>query len=729
MRAAFWLVLVVLAANGIALFTGYVTTPLYAVSGLEMIVGPGLLNASPSWIDPAVGMITQPDGFLAAQDWLHGQVPWWDSYAGVGMPLAAEMQSGAFFLPFVFLHLLPSGWLLNRVVLQFLSSLFSFALLKKLGLAGPAAYAGALIYGLSSPFFMTPHVVSPLPFLPLLVLGIETSFGAAREGKRLGWSLIVIALAYSVYAGFPETAFFNGMLAGCWALWRLFCLKLGAWWRYGAKLAVGAGIGLALTLPLVVPFLEYLKLSALGSHAWGFILDQMPRGDAPLQMLPYLYGYVGAMPPRADLWAVQNWSRLPFYVDLPVLALSLAALARPRAPNFGLRLWLVGFLGLWELRYAGVPFVRDALNLIPMLQTADSGRFTGPAMGFALSVLAGLAVDDHVRLGKLPWRRVVGVVVGIVGLAALSLWPNLGLLHIWYQLGPQNLPPALIGMGAELLLLGGLLVALARKSAPRPLLALALAAPFFGFLVPQLGGNRGMILNQAPIAWLQARLGTARITSLGPVGYNLPGMYHLASVTAASLPIPLNWANFIWSSLYPGADVYDSNGFSTDAQVALLTHVPAYQSIGVRYVAAPAGDDLAGIWRALYPKANPDDGLKLVYADQSTSMFELAHPASYMQAEGCTLALVSRQHVHAVCQNTATLLRRELFYPGWQAEVNGLPVPVRAEGIFQTIALPAGRSDVRFAYLPTHIWPSLGAALAALLLWLGLVMAGRRRGA
>lgn len=60
--------------------------------------GSGLV-AGKYTIDPNDGWTAESLGHLAAQSWLHGHVPLWNVYEGLGQPLAGEMQSAAFFLP------------------------------------------------------------------------------------------------------------------------------------------------------------------------------------------------------------------------------------------------------------------------------------------------------------------------------------------------------------------------------------------------------------------------------------------------------------------------------------------------------------------------------------------------------------------------------------------------------------------------------------------------------
>ncbi len=124
-----------------------------------------------------------------------------------------------------------------------------------------------------------------------------------------------------------------------------------------------------------------------------------------------------------------------------------------------------------------------------------------------------------------------------------------------------------------------------------------------------------------------------------------------------------------------------------------------------------------------YPTGPP--GIHRVFRDAQVDIFELPDPAPYFSAgPSCALAGAGRLDVTATCNGPATLLRRELAFPGWRASLDGRPAKVGREGIFQTVALPAGRSVVRFRYAP----PFIGAAYAAagagvlwvLLAWVGV---------
>ena len=241
--------------------------PALLVMMLSTHLSPGFIRGSQGFFDPTVGLITQPLGMLSAKDWLAGIVPWWNPYTGVGMPLAAEMQPMSFFLPFVLLLRFWHGWLALKLILQALSGIAAYALMIELGTTRLAGFVTGAFFALNATFFMVPHAMGPVPFAPLLLLGIERCARFSRDGKRLGWGLIPVAVAYSIYAGYPEVAYLDGLLAAIWTLWRFAALG-AVRWRFAGRILLGAGLGAALALPIVVPFPTLLPVSSPRSSTW-----------------------------------------------------------------------------------------------------------------------------------------------------------------------------------------------------------------------------------------------------------------------------------------------------------------------------------------------------------------------------------------------------------------------------------------------------------------------------
>jgi hypothetical protein len=110
-----------------------------------------------------------------------------------------------------------------------------------------------------------------------------------------------------------------------------------------------------------------------------------------------------------------------------------------------------------------------------------------------------------------------------------------------------------------------------------------------------------------------------------------------------------------------------------------------------------------------------------IYRDPIMAIYELPNAAPYFEVQGaaCQLQLRSRERLFATCDSPATLIRRELFYPGWRASVGGAETEILPYGeIMQQIRLPAGPSRVRFHYAPPYAglcWAMTAAGLLGLL--------------
>lgn len=613
--------------NDPALFTAFLTG---SMSGRPILAAPG-------WFDPTIGLITQPLGMLSAKDWLAGIVPWWNPYSGVGMPLAAEMQTMSFFLPFVLILKAWPGWLMLKLLMQILCGWFTYALLIELGTTRLAALIAGSLYALNATFFLVPHVMGTLPWAPLLLLGIERAHRAARTGQSRGWGLIPLALAYSIYGGYPEVAYINGTLAAAWTLWRLATLNEHRV-RFAIKIALGVVIGLALTLPLSVPFLAYVDRSYLGTHAtkyaWLWLLSQ----GAPVQWFPFIYGPIGAPTPATLAPGLANlitayWDQSAGWFGPAATLAALAALMRPtlaqpararRAHTYRLAWLLFGFILVWQARIWGIRPAIWLIDLIPLMAKTDAMRFCGPAMELACFIMAGIAVDSWQRSGLLD-RRQIGIVAGIgTAIALVSLGAASPALIAWFRAAPGRLDFALTTTLAEIALAALALTLLGQKPSRRRAAVLAvllLADPLGAATLTTLGAPRHARLDTGGVAFLQNHLGLARFYSLQPFGPNYPAAFRLASIDDNASPVSQAWSDYIHRHLDPYADVTLFTGSQArhlgcvllpaaetalrhgifirptrfiippDQPTELRRRLAAYAAIGVKYVLAPPDQD------------------------------------------------------------------------------------------------------------------------------------------
>ncbi len=584
------LLLLPIIGNVVSVFLN--VDPTLQLSEIGLQLRGGLFSGPPGWVDPSVGYIIQPIGYLAASDWLHGIVPWWNPYAGAGMPLAAESQTEAFFLPFSLLLHFNAGWLVLRVILQQCCGIILYIFLKQIGLARSAAFMGGVLFEFTPEFYLCPSApIAPLPFLPLLLLGIERAAKAASQRKHLGWSLIVIACAYSLYAGNPEVAYFNGLLCGLWAIWLFFQLQAGAKVSFAGKLVIGIAIAVGLSAPLLIPASEYAADVYLGPHTGYFKIISLPRELIPLQLFPDLYGFLGAaLPPTLK----QNLdiTRLPGWTSLPILALVLAGFFRKGPlPRFGLRLLLLGWVLIWEARYLGIQPVQGILNLFPGIAVTDAARYSGPSVDVAIILLAAFGVDDYLRMTGIGKARLFMIAGCLVILSIAAITPGISLAASVYSLRPGHFLFGGLDVAIAAILAIVVLVNLQNRRRSGVVLCCVLAFPLFSFVIPQFSGLSSGKLDVPLVNFLKQNIGTNRMASFGPFGLNFPDKYGITSVNYNALPSPSLWANEVHASLDPESDLnsFDANGIRNRA----LSYLPAYEADGVKYAVFPPGSDFS----------------------------------------------------------------------------------------------------------------------------------------
>ncbi len=844
-RHAWWVSLLVLPFLVIwPVYAGLSADPIFMQSGL-------LTGGSPGWVDGLsnldlnVGATTQALGHLAAEQWLRGQVPWWNPYNGVGMPLAGEMQASALFLPFILLLHFQNGPLLIKIAMQMIAGPAMFVLLRRLAVTPAPAWLGGLIFALNGSFAWLGHgPIMPVAFLPLFLIGIEN----ARSG---GFRLIALALALSIYAGFPETAYLDGLLALAWAVVRLWqsTEKL----RFAGAVAAGGILGLLLAAPALWSFAHMLMHATAANHAvFNFELDSPPAPAAlyAVWLFPYLIGPLQTFTAADPAGGMDELiSNLGGYAGLATLMLALSALTgrSQRALRWMLAAWIVACV----LRIAAVPGATEAINLIPLLRQTIMSRYAIVTCQCAVLVLAALALSDW-RAGEITRRRVALACVLALAMAAATLalaWPQLHRLAlnradfaIW--------PEASVLWG---LLLSGTVAALLWHRPGRirlaGMLALLAADAAAMFTLPMLSNPRHATIDMQAVRFLHDHAGTQRFYTLGPYRPNYGAYFETAQLNHEYLPLPALWADYIPRALDPYAPVIQFRGDAPPTPPGqpthadeLVTNLANYAALGVRYVVTPPGRnpfaatfatapdtphvsthplhpgqsaegrvegavvpggrisalgvelatflgqsngtltlelcgesqcthgslDTAGAadnaiasielhpplevkagealrWRiaheggnyafALWLPGGPDSEPRLsftlerglnapprVYRDRILDIYELPDAAPYFETQGanCQLIFTGRTEAAAQCDGPAMLIRRELFFSGWRAEVNGLPAEITPyHSLVQQIGLPSGASIVAFHYAPPlarTCWTLAGLAALVLLI-------------
>lgn len=573
---------------------GLKTDPIWFNSAVVKDLSSGILNGA-TYEDPNVAWTSEALGHLAASDWVKHIIPWWNPYSGIGLPLAGEMQPGAFFLPFILLLLFHNGILWVKIALQIVSGLFAFLLLRELGLGRLASLTGSMLYSLNGTFALLPGpeaVIHPIPFLPLLLYGIER----CRKPDKRVWSVffISVSIAWLIFSGFPEAAYIDGLLALMWALYRI----IGAnprWIGLTTRILYGGILGLMLAAPLILAFGDYL----LSSDAFGTHLDgnmSLPLAAAVPFFLPYVYGPLGNNHGSQELSII--WGNLGGYVG--VLLLFVALLGLKNKEERGLRILLIFWVLLsWGKTFGFSPLAM-LMNHIPFLQQTAFYRYSCSSWELALIILAAFSLNDLKTIK--PNLTLPFVTTAIILCSSIYLaWPW---REIWGWGDKKLLKVAIVFFAAILWAMAGLVLTrltfLLRGEKQRAVLAFLLVvdATVF-FIVPEMGGLRSGAVDRPAIHFLQHNLGLSRFYTLGPIQPNYSAYFEIGSINHNVVPVEINWSRFVQNNIFPpvkethGVIFWPQYPYQDGLGVKYLNKfLSNYENLSVRYIVTSPGQGL-----------------------------------------------------------------------------------------------------------------------------------------
>ena len=712
------------------------TTPLLLIL-LAVLIGNGLYligesNISPIWwtanistnichitcgrpmIDPNVGFITQPLGHLSAMDVLHGHLPWWNSYEGLGQPLAGEMQAASLF-PLTLLFAFPAGLLWFHICLELIAGFSTYFLAKRLGVPMIFATAAGCLFALNGTFAWVGNaVLNPIGFLPLLLLGIEWIYDSTQTKNRRGWYLAAIAIALAFYAGFPEVAYFNGLFALGWAAVRLFSLPRDTRARAIGRLGIAGGTGILLSLPILVPFADFTKVANLGHHT-AAIDGTAHISIHAIQMFfdPYVHGTL-----FTNLNVASVWGGIGGYFTASVGALALLGLfgKRLRPLRIYLAIWtVIGLCGAWDFLD-----IRKVWNLIPLIENVSFGRYIMSSCELSFILLAAFGLMDLAESARAKRLFTVTTSVMLLGLiwivlAASSL--NEGVVYGHRARYIYAFLDAIPFIAIIALLVLGRLTKY--KIVPLLVALVLVGESLLMFGVPGGGSAKVVNVDMGPITFLQKHEGHYRFFDFAVLTPNWGSQYGLNELNAIDLPFPEKFSKFIEAELYPG--LLPSNQFVihngivglTAQENEIVTHFKNYEAASVKYLLMPQA-------LVILP-ALTNLGVKLVYTDAKVNIYEMPHPRAFLstKSSSCTVTTTNVDKTSVNCPNGAsTLVRTELMMAGWKAYVNGKSVTITTvDGVYQSVKVPQGTSIVTYRFVPPHEkYAVLLALLAALFL-------------
>lgn len=708
------IILVILLANGFYVFGLTNNDPISWTAGISHNLCH--ITCGRPAIDPNVGFITQAVGHRAAMDLLHGHFPWWNYFQGLGQPLAGEMQSAALF-PLTLLFALPAGLLWFHIALQAIAGISTYFLARRLSMPIFFATVGAMLFSLNGTYaWLGNAVLNPVAFLPMLVLGVEMILDSASSNSKRGWYIAAIALALSLYAGFPEVAYMDGLFAGAWAIVRLYHLPRAQRPRALRRLGLSGVVGVVLALPILVPFDDYLKVAFVGGHHAA--VDgtlRLPHESLAAFFDPYVFGTI-----FSNTVVDSFWGEIGGYFGAGVCVLALVGLfgKKHRPLRIFLAAWTAFALaGCFD--FLGTRFL---WNLIPLVSSSSYPRYIMASCELAIIMLATFGLYDFTlstRAKRLFTSASVLMVLVVLwcidyahsyNVAMKFSTPKIHDVFIALQFFP-------LGVIVLLLILGQL-----RRFRWTPILiaAVLVGEAMLYFIVPTAEAPKQINVDYAPIKYLQAHQGEERFLDFAVLYPNWGSEFGINELSDVDLPFPSSFKNLLEDQLDPGLD--PGNQFVVKGGMIGVKHLEyelanrfqAYENASVKYLLMPSSVIL-----------NPrlaKDGVTEVFHDPLATIYELPHPRPFFSTPNstCTITSTSDNEATLHCSKATKLIRTELSMKGWRAFVNGKQETiVTKDHVYQQILVPAGTSTVTYAFSPPHERDAIIVAVLAGLFLVG----------
>lgn len=685
---------------------------------------------------------------LAAEMWRAGQLPLWNPLVGSGAPLAANLQTGAFYPGNLLYLVLPTESALGYTALLhvILAGLFMYAYLRALNLSAFAATLGALAFQLNGFLiarlgFMS--ITVTLPWLAAWLWRAEklVSESANRRIRNAGWLALVIGLG--VLAGHAQTAVYGLVLIGVYVVWRVLYLRPGpppsrtdstgegarsprhqiTWSLLGFAFAVVVGLGLA-----AIQLLPAAELTRESQRAGGLeSIKVLTHSYWPPRLLTLLSPDFFGNPAQNNFWGYDNYWENAAYIGLLPLLLALWMMGK------GIRDWwlvvrrrvnapsLVTFLALTALVSLLLAFGWFTPIYVFLYEHVPGfDLFQGPARWLVVTIpaLCGLAalgaqrwLDDGFSRRAANRLILAGLAVTLAGGAA------------FFVLGGR-FGPAILRLGVLLAVSGWLFRLRIRDRRPALIVigvvALDLISAHFA-LNPVLPAEVYHAPNPAADAIkadglsgrvfyfdedeLALKFGTYLAQTKQFAGYGPNDLTHWLNFRETLLP------NLAMIDGVASANNFDSlivgryqtlldqiNAASFDEARALLNR------LNVAYILSPRSLDLPIAARTLDATIYRNDQVwprAWIASDLADFAGDLSSNKASIQSltdSGNTVT------IRAASPFDGYLILADTYYPGWQASVDGTPTPIEvANTAFRAVKLAAGDHTIEFRYEPASV--------------------------
>ncbi len=364
----------------------------------------------------------EPDVKVLHDDIHERWLPLWNPYVACGAPFLGNMFSAALSPLRLLLASVdrPGFWDLYLLFRLFCAAFLTYWFALSIGLSFAASLIAGIIFALCGHFVLYVNMpdMDVQMWLPALLLIADKLLEKPNYRTFFAGSLLI---ALITLAGMPESAFFLFFFGGLYFLvrawqsglvqqrqWRLLLSRLGGF--------IAAGLaGLAISMPQVLPFLEYLRY-AFSPRAPGTGSGYLNANTAISLILPRFFGHL-----YQEWTGVGPFSILP-YVGSVCALLALAAFCR-RPPLHRLTIFFGSFSAFYLLKAFG-SWAAQWVGLLPLFNVSVFPKHAFPEFAFCLAMLAAIGAEAALtnKLIGLRFGAMSIVISIIVAWFSISYW-------------------------------------------------------------------------------------------------------------------------------------------------------------------------------------------------------------------------------------------------------------------------------------------------------------------
>jgi len=701
-----------------------------------------------------------------------GSLPFWNPYLFCGTPFITNIQVSMFY-PLGFLYYLLPPELAYGYATIFhciLGSIFMYAFMRTLSVSQVGCFVSALVFTFNGYFmahlyaghlsFVQTYIWIPLIFLFLYKFTQKRCFKyAVMAGLILGVQIL---------GGFPQIAFYAILSSMALAFYHGIGLVRDKRFNDVFQLGVGLTIILIVAFTLaavqVLPTMEFTRLSTrAGSVSYAFATyDSLHPKQLLAFLLPDIFGNVL----DKSYWLSKNswhfWETCGYVGLLPLFLIFIKVRSQPIRS-----LWIFFIIIILVSVFLALGKYNPIYPIVYRLPGFNSFRIPAQIIFlyvFGISVVAGMGTD---RILDDRWQFSRGFVFFSLFTGILFLLLMVGLAFFPYQLffslfkhfaegsvTHANLTRlyerfSLSFESGTLLFFGSLLILTLRRRLKLGVGTLSILVPAIVVMDLYLFGT-GFIRtfesgkfreNQDIAGQLKSNPVQGRVTSIGSQFLTNDGLkYGFPSILGYDPLILKRYVNYTLAS----------QGYAQDDKVVNLRYIDTpgaklIRMLNVRRLvsggrvtnihnefpyATIVGKAVIKPLEEVIPfmKSDKFDPRKMVVFEPEYSPNLFPQGKSGPFKGSCIVLDYDNESIRIKTSSgqRGYLVLSEIFYPGWQAKVNGKGTPIlRGNYLFRVIPLDRGEHEVHLYFIS---WPfRIGAILSLMTLTLSLMYIARRK--